>query len=57
MSYFTAIFPYVMLIILLVRGLTLEGATEGIIYLFKPDFSQLLSPKAHMHTFGEDTRI
>lgn len=39
--YFTATFPYVILIALLVRGVTLEGAVDGLIYLFKPDFSKL----------------
>ena len=39
--YVTAPLPYILLIILLIRGLTLEGASTGIVYLFYPDWSKL----------------
>ncbi|TNN40473.1 Sodium- and chloride-dependent GABA transporter 3 [Liparis tanakae] len=39
--YFTAVFPYVMLAILLVRGLTLPGAWQGVVYYLYPDPSRL----------------
>ncbi|XP_028448842.1 sodium- and chloride-dependent GABA transporter 3-like [Perca flavescens] len=39
--YFTATFPYVMLLILLIRGLTLPGAREGIYYYLYPDLNRL----------------
>ncbi|XP_076468790.1 sodium-dependent proline transporter-like [Babylonia areolata] len=39
--YFTAIFPYVVLFILLIRGATLDNAVEGIRYFIVPDFARL----------------
>lgn len=34
--YFSSIFPYVVLICFLVRGLLLDGSLEGIAYMFYP---------------------
>ncbi|XP_062056118.1 sodium- and chloride-dependent transporter XTRP3 [Lepus europaeus] len=44
--YFTASLPYGVLIIYLVRGLTLHGATNGLKYMFTPKVEQLANPKA-----------
>ncbi|CAD8144099.1 unnamed protein product [Paramecium pentaurelia] len=40
----TATSPYILLVILLIRGLMLEGSIDGIYYLFKPDFVKLFNP-------------
>ncbi|KFP09626.1 Sodium-dependent serotonin transporter, partial [Egretta garzetta] len=39
----TATLPYVVLLILLVRGATLPGAWRGVIFYLRPDWSKLLS--------------
>jgi len=39
--YFTALFPYIVLFIFLVRGLTLEGSLEGVTYYIKPNWTKL----------------
>ncbi|KAF5403474.1 Sodium- and chloride-dependent taurine transporter [Paragonimus heterotremus] len=44
-SYFTAIFPYILLTILLIRSLLLPGAFQGIKFYLYPEFSRLLDPR------------
>ena len=49
-AYFTATFPYLMLTVLVIRGVTLPGASKGIIYFISPDFNKLLSAEVtHTH--------
>lgn len=43
--YFTATFPYVMLIVLLIRGVSLPGAAQGILFYLYPDISRLGDPQ------------
>ncbi|KAM4658352.1 sodium- and chloride-dependent transporter XTRP3 isoform 1-T1 [Amazona ochrocephala] len=44
--YVTASLPYCVLIVYLIRGLTLHGAVNGLIYMFTPKLEQLSNPKA-----------
>jgi solute carrier family 6 amino acid transporter-like protein 5/7/9/14 len=44
-AYFLALFPYVVLIILLIRGSILPGAVNGILYFIKPQWEKLLDPQ------------
>uniref|UniRef100_A0A668B077 Transporter n=1 Tax=Myripristis murdjan TaxID=586833 RepID=A0A668B077_9TELE len=47
-AYFTATFPYIMLFVLLLRGVTLPGAVDGMIYYLNPDISRLSDPQVWM---------
>ncbi|XP_015256482.1 PREDICTED: sodium- and chloride-dependent GABA transporter 2-like [Cyprinodon variegatus] len=46
--YFTATFPYLMLAVLLIRGITLPGASDGIKFYLYPDPSRLADPQVWM---------
>jgi solute carrier family 6 amino acid transporter-like protein 5/7/9/14 len=47
-AYFTALFPYVVLITLLIRGCTLPGAGDGILYFITPDWEKVLTPDVNI---------
>lgn len=46
--YVTAIFPYIVITALFIRGITLPGASEGIKFYLYPDFSRLLDSQVWM---------
>ncbi|XP_045214812.2 sodium- and chloride-dependent glycine transporter 1-like [Mercenaria mercenaria] len=43
--YVTATAPYVLLTVLLIRGLMLDGAIDGVVWYITPDFEKLASPQ------------
>jgi solute carrier family 6 (neurotransmitter transporter, glycine) member 5/9 len=44
-SYFLAVFPYMVMVTILVRGVTLDGSIDGILFFLKPKWGDILSPK------------
>lgn len=50
-SYFLAIFPYVVLLALLIRAVTLTGSGTGILYFISPDWAKLLDAKVIYQNF------
>eukprot|EP00106_Octopus_bimaculoides_P002007 XP_014769449.1 PREDICTED: sodium- and chloride-dependent betaine transporter-like [Octopus bimaculoides] len=57
--YFTALFPYFLLFILLIRGLTLPGAIDGIKYYIYPDISRLQDSQVYEqnHSMNNDPTL
>ncbi|KAM9812595.1 sodium- and chloride-dependent GABA transporter 2-like isoform 3-T3 [Syngnathus typhle] len=51
--YFTATFPYVMLLVLLIRGLTLPGARQGVEFYLLPEVSRLADPQVWMEACSQ----
>ncbi|XP_050737516.1 sodium-dependent nutrient amino acid transporter 1-like isoform X2 [Eriocheir sinensis] len=43
-AYFTALFPYVVMFTLLVRGASLPGAVDGMLYFITPHWQRLFDP-------------
>ena len=45
--------PWLMLLILTVRGLTLEGSVEGLVYYLEPNWHELAKPTTWRFAFGQ----
>ncbi|XP_018398128.1 PREDICTED: sodium-dependent nutrient amino acid transporter 1-like [Cyphomyrmex costatus] len=52
-AYFLAIFPYVVLIVLLIRAVTLDGSVNGIFYFITPTWEKLLTPMIWYHAVAQ----
>lgn len=48
--YVTVTFPYIVLVIFLVRAVTLPGAAEGIKFFLIPKWHEILSTKVRFNT-------
>ncbi|XP_077197197.1 uncharacterized protein LOC143839284 isoform X7 [Paroedura picta] len=45
--YFTATFPYLVIVVLIIRGATLEGSIDGVRFYLSADWSRLHSAQGH----------
>jgi len=51
--YFTVILPWIILIVMVIRGVTLPGAIDGLNYYLTPNFKALLSPSPWLAAYGQ----
>jgi len=51
--YITVSVPYILLLIFTVRGVTLEGALDGLKFFFKPNWSELLKPHVWVYAAAQ----
>ena len=45
--------PVLLMVVLVIRGLTLPGSMEGLVYYLTPDFSKLLSPSVWLAAYSQ----
>ncbi|MDY6970853.1 MAG: sodium-dependent transporter [Thermodesulfobacteriota bacterium] len=45
--------PWALLLLLIVRGISLNGAAKGLDFYLRPDFSQLLNPNVWLSAYGQ----
>nr|CAD7194294.1 unnamed protein product [Timema douglasi] len=55
-SYFLALFPYVIMITLLIKGCTLEGAGKGVLFFITPQWEELLNPNVELEEVNPHLR-
>lgn len=46
--YVTATFPYLVLIVLIVRGATLQGSLQGVVFYLTPDWQRLSNAQVRL---------
>lgn len=51
--FYTVITPWVILVIMVIRGLTLPGAIEGLKFYLTPNFAALLNPRVWLAAYGQ----
>ena len=49
----TVSIPWILLLILIIRGITLKGSGDGLEYYLNPDFSKLWDPKIWLAAYGQ----
>ncbi len=51
--WFTVLLPWALLVILVIRGLTLDGALDGLNWYLEPNLAALLKPNVWVAAFGQ----